>query len=262
MTKYVGAAHANENRNVTGGRAGDQTGCEVSVTTLAASGSWSYILRPPHSAAKIAQLMTDACNNNHIGYSQELDEDDSSRLGLYYRAKANGWNIAAVNTNTDCDCSSLVALICIACGFNVSKYMTTYNEREQLKNAGFTEIPFSETTLQAGDVLWRSVHTGICTSGTGVAANSTNSNYTLGLWVTTVNELNVRTGAGTKYPIKPKNQLTADGQAHSNVKGQLYAGTKVTVTEFKKDDDNNMWGKIPSGWICLCWRGSMYAKKC
>lgn len=91
------------------------------------------------------------------------------------------------------------------------------------------------------------------------AASSTT--YTTGEYVTIVDGLRVRTGAGTGYSQKPKSQLTADGQKHSDSLGQLYSGTNVTVTKVLKDSGGNTWGLIPSGWICLEWTGEPYAKK-
>ena len=64
-----------------------------------------------------------------------------------------------------------------------------------------------------------------------------------------VDNLNVRTGAGTNYTKKTKKQLTADGQKHSNSSGQLMKGTKVTCQQVKTNG-SNVWIKIPSGWIC------------
>jgi len=90
--------------------------------------------------------------------------------------------------------------------------------------------------------------------------NTVSSSYTTGTYVTTVDELNVRTGAGTNYNRKAKYQLTADGQRHSNSYGQLNSGTRVTVSQVKKVG-SDWWGKIPSGWICLEYGGKQYAKK-
>lgn len=92
-------------------------------------------------------------------------------------------------------------------------------------------------------------------------AQSGSSAYSTGAYVTVVGDLNVRTGAGTGYAKKSKNQLTADGQRHSNGAGQLNSGTKVTVMQVQYDGSGNPWGMIPSGWICLQWNGKQYAKK-
>lgn len=68
-------------------------------------------------------------------------------------------------------------------------------------------------------------------------------------------DLNVRTGAGTKYDKKKYTALTKDGQKNAVISAKPYAvlkkGTKVTVSEVKKVSATEFWGKIPSGWICL-----------
>lgn len=79
--------------------------------------------------------------------------------------------------------------------------------------------------------------------------------YTDGkVYTVAVDCLNVRTGAGTKYKVKTRKQLTADGQKNSNSSGQLMKGTKVTCQK-TKTVGSEVWMKIPSGWICA-WNGS------
>lgn len=97
--------------------------------------------------------------------------------------------------------------------------------------------------------------------GSSSQGTTTTSNYDTGTYVLVVGDLNVRTGAGTGFARKTKNQLTADGQKHSNASGQLNSGTKVTVMQVQYDGSGNPWGMIPSGWICLQWNGKPYAKK-
>lgn len=69
--------------------------------------------------------------------------------------------------------------------------------------------------------------------------------------------LNVRTGPGTGFAKKARNQLTADGKKHANGAGQLMKGTRVTCKNVKKDGDD-VWIHIPSGWICAYWKGKTY----
>lgn len=69
--------------------------------------------------------------------------------------------------------------------------------------------------------------------------------------------LSVRTGAGTNYTKKKKNQLTKDGQKHANANGELMKGTRVTVSA-SKVVDGNVWIRIPSGWICAYYNGKKY----
>ena len=55
MTRYVVGACIDERGRASGGKAGDQTGREVCVHTLASSGAWSRILRPPRNASVIVK---------------------------------------------------------------------------------------------------------------------------------------------------------------------------------------------------------------
>ena len=61
--------------------------------------------------------------------------------------------------------------------------------------------------------------------------------------------LNVRKGAGKNYDLVGFRNLTPDGKAHANHNGALLNGTKVTVKEVKIAGEQ-IWLKIPSGWIC------------
>ena len=79
----------------------------------------------------------------------------------------------------------------------------------------------------------------------------------MGTHTITASALNVRTGPGTNYAKKRKSQLTSDGQKHSNANGALLKGTRVTVSQVKTSGAY-VWGKIPSGWICLRENGTNY----
>ncbi|MGN0694128.1 MAG: CHAP domain-containing protein [Lentihominibacter sp.] len=64
--------------------------------------------------------------------------------------------------------------------------------------------------------------------------------------------LNVRTGAGTKYSQKKVRDLTADGEKHATStkasdRAVFKKGTRVTVQKISGN-----WIKCPSGW--LCWK--------
>lgn len=155
MSTYIVAARIDENGRARGGKQGDQTGREVCKQTLSGSGSWSRILRPPHGAQIIVKQALAAAANNNIGY------DQNQRTTLYYAARAVGYDLSKVGP-CECDCSSLVAVLCIAAGFAVSPDMYTGNERAALTRVGFTDIAYSAAALQPGDILWRSGHTAVC----------------------------------------------------------------------------------------------------
>lgn len=69
--------------------------------------------------------------------------------------------------------------------------------------------------------------------------------------------LNVRTGPGTDYPMVGYNNLTPDGKAHAYDNGALMPGTRVTCLEVR-DKGDEVWIRIPSGWICAKCGDSRY----
>ena len=84
--------------------------------------------------------------------------------------------------------------------------------------------------------------------------------YKVGKLYTTQVELNVRTGAGTNYPIKGYNGLSTDGKKHDkNKNGALDKGTVVTCQQLKTVG-SAVWMKCPSGWICAFTGKEIYVK--
>ena len=71
--------------------------------------------------------------------------------------------------------------------------------------------------------------------------------------------LRVRTGPGTGYPAKTRSQVTADARNHWYKDG-LANGTRASVTKIS-NSGNEVWGLIPSGWICIKQNGSTFAKR-
>lgn len=77
----------------------------------------------------------------------------------------------------------------------------------------------------------------------------------------------VRTGAGTEYSIKKVKDISADGKKHvvktsSKADAQYKKGTRFTVYETKYSKNYAIWGRSPSGWICLeSHSGTAYCKK-
>lgn len=85
--------------------------------------------------------------------------------------------------------------------------------------------------------------------------------YTVGKTYTTQVDLKVRVGAGTDARQKNRNELSADGQKHAlaGTKACLKTGTRVTVQEIKSIG-NDVWIKIPSGWIAGYYDEKTYVK--
>lgn len=95
-------------------------------------------------------------------------------------------------------------------------------------------------------------------------ANTNNSaSYKVGTTYTTQVILKVRAGAGTNYAQKSYKQLTTNAKANAYSSGAnigcLKAGTRVTCQEIKQVG-NDIWIRIPSGWIAGTYNGKIYVK--
>lgn len=128
-----------------------------------------------------------------------------------------------------------------------------------------TRVTVSETKIVNGDT-WGKIPSGwIClyyqghtyAVKDGTVASDVSSEFKAGTYTITASALKVRTGAGLNYRQKSKSELTADGKKHANASGCLLKGTRVTVSEVV-DATTYVWGKIPSGWICLQENGTDY----
>ena len=75
MAVRIGSARINEKGTTTGGKAGDQTGGEVSIQNYYLHRKGWYVARPkdPTVAEKIVQAMEAACNNNYIGIARHTE---------------------------------------------------------------------------------------------------------------------------------------------------------------------------------------------
>lgn len=93
------------------------------------------------------------------------------------------------------------------------------------------------------------------------SVKSNGVSYTVGRSYTLQTDLKVRTGAGTNYAQKKRSQLSADGKSHAQlgIYAVLKKGTVVTVNEIKKVG-NDIWLRIPSGWIAGYYQGNLYVK--
>lgn len=85
--------------------------------------------------------------------------------------------------------------------------------------------------------------------------------YHVGQTYTTQVDLKVRDGAGTNYRQKTRNELTPNAKEHAyNYNSAvLKTGTRVTCLEVK-NVGNDVWIRIPSGWIAARYDGKEYVK--
>jgi peptidoglycan hydrolase-like protein with peptidoglycan-binding domain len=158
-TVKIGSARIDENGNATGGKAGDQTGKEVSTQNWYKHSKGWRVLRAKdaEAAEKIAQAMQWACDSPLIGY------DQNQRETLRKAVMPLGWDIRKLTTAVETDCSALVRVCCgwafqKDLGTDVSYFNTTTMCQALLKTGLFNELTGSRYTdqqdyLRRGDIL-------------------------------------------------------------------------------------------------------------
>ena len=164
MAVKIGSARMDEHGKAKGGKAGDQTGKEVSTQNwyLSSKGWRVFRARDKGKAGLIASCMEAACANKHIGY------DQGQRHTLYNEAKRYSFNVGMVTKDVECDCSALVRVCCAFAGImGLPESFRTGNMPENLMATGmFVELKGAKYQEQSnylgrGDILVtkRSGHT-------------------------------------------------------------------------------------------------------
>lgn len=153
-TVKIGSARIDENGKASGGRAGDQTGREVSTQAWYkhAKGWRVFRAKDPADAEKIAWNMQAACDSAYIGY------DQGQRSTLYNVSKPLGFNCKKVRTRCETDCSALVRVCCAYAGIMLPDIRTTTEPSALLASGAFTELTGAKYTdqqdyLRRGDIL-------------------------------------------------------------------------------------------------------------
>ena len=159
MTVYVASARIDENGKAHGGKAGDQTGKEVSSQvwydwTDKHPGETWVLLRCTDAGKrkKIADCMRVAYVNAFIGY------DQYQRDTLYNAVKDKGFDVNTLEKAVETDCSALVRVCVSFAGINCPNFRTT-NQASVLVNTGFfkkltaSKYIHSPDYLKEGDIL-------------------------------------------------------------------------------------------------------------
>lgn len=224
MSVRVGSARIDENGHARGGRAGDQKQTskpdykgEVSMQNWYLHSKGWVVLRAKSKevAEKLAQDMEYACDNPLIGYDQD------QRQTLYNAAKKVRFDCSKVKTACETDCSALVRVCLAYAGITVGNIRTSGEVSAIMKTGAFdklTEKQYTESSeyLRRGDILVTGKVPGhtviVLDNGAKVSdaaklkvkkavrgAKSKDHNLA-GLYLTTAN-LNIRDGAGTRYPF-------------------------------------------------------------
>ena len=168
VTYYIANCGGDENGQLHGGQAGDQTGTEWGIKPITDyHAAFGYRLHHPNADVRraIANLAVEAANNDLIGY------DMDQRTTFYWHLSASNWHPAQITIPCESDCSSGVAALVIAAGHilgiaslaAVSPDMYTGNEVEILTAAGF-EVTTDHVTDYArayrGDIFLNCSDTG------------------------------------------------------------------------------------------------------
>lgn len=151
MAVLIGSARSDENGRATGGKAGDQTGREVSIQNWYRHSKGWRVLRAKNVlvAKYIAEAMRDACDNNKIGYDQNQNQS------LWKIAKSFNYDPEKVTTPTETDCARLIRVCvqyaCLKAGLDVTipDFYTVTLVSVLLGTGLFTELKGSKYTEQS-----------------------------------------------------------------------------------------------------------------
>lgn len=211
----VGSARIDENGNLIGGQAGDQTGQEVAIEPWYLHQKGWVVIRAkePTVAERIAAAMEAACANDLIGYDQSTSWD------LYDKVRQYGWDCNKLSVPAETDCSSLVR-VCVAYAIGKAvPWFSTLNQVSVLQATGLFDIITDAKYTRSSDYLKRGDILCTCTQGhtvvvldngekiaqsaTQPAADESQGNTSLcGTGIGTAiakQAMHIRSGAGTSY---------------------------------------------------------------
>lgn len=160
-TVRIGSARIDERGKAYGGKAGDQTGRELSTQKwyLHKKGWRVFRAKDRAAALRIAADMEAACKNSHIGY------DQWQRNTLYKVAEPLGFDCGKVKTDCETDCSALVRVCCAYAGIMglPSDFRTGNMPANLMKTGAFVELRGAKYTDQSaylgkGDILVTKTH--------------------------------------------------------------------------------------------------------
>lgn len=114
MAVKIGSARSDERGKISGGKAGDQTGREVSTQNwYEHSKGWVTLrCKVPGMAKYIAQAMKIICADDDVGY----DQSDNKSLWKYL--EKNGFDVKNINKAVETDCARLVR-VCVQWAANM-----------------------------------------------------------------------------------------------------------------------------------------------
>lgn len=158
MSVLIGHASLDESKKIKGGKAGDQTGGEVTIRSWY-NKPWTFVLRA--KTTKVAEAMAKACEkgckNPNIGY------DQNQRNTLHTQAKKVNFDLGKINTACETDCSAFMTVCAQAAGLNIPYNSYNAPTTSTMKAAFLSTGAFnvltdskyltSDTYLKRGDIL-------------------------------------------------------------------------------------------------------------
>lgn len=222
MSVIFGSARHDENGKYVNGKAGDQTGSEVSTQSFYMHSKGWYALRAKdvNLANRIAEGMKIACANNNIGYNQK-ERNGVVTYGIKTSHKVNS------------DCSALVRAVLKWAGVNVSNF-TTANEKNVLMATGLFSCYTITNSSQCytGDILVTktSGHTGVIVSGNSRVSSHATSGTSNSSTASSGNLKKGSTGEGVKWLQRELNNRGYN----LSVDGIFGSGTYNAVIDFQK----------------------------
>ena len=190
MSNKIKIGHARHSEGVTkedgtidwrDGYSGDQYNddprrAEVLIEEYTISSAYDTILRPKNTllALKSAKACEDACNNPNIGYSQ-FGTYSKNRNSLYTEASKVDFDLSAITTKCNTDCSAFMTLCAIAGGAtfgygldngsnaptcsHMKRWFTRKNEYQVFTKSANPTYFGSTDYLKRGDILIKDGHT-------------------------------------------------------------------------------------------------------
>lgn len=178
----IGQATSGDN-GLTGNKAGDQSGSEVSTANV--GNNWTHVFRITDDKKKLvaANFAKEACANDHIGY----DQGHPDRSSFYNEASKVSWTASRITADCECSCTELITASLRAAGFSKSEAPTPLysdaggsdSNRDQVlgRVSGLQKITFKKgMKLYPGDIMCRAHHTAIVIS----SPNRVNVTYSSG----------------------------------------------------------------------------------
>lgn len=161
MPKYngvvIGSARIDENRNATGGAAGDQKqkstpdySGEVSLQAWYLHTKGWVVIRAKDPAARerIAQDMEYICDNPNVGYNQ------ADNMSLYAASKPYNFDVSKVKKKCNTDCAKAIRVCVLYAGIDCGDFYTE-NEVDTLRKTGQFEILKADKYCKKSDYLLR-----------------------------------------------------------------------------------------------------------